>query len=431
MTQIGAGIPGSLHTEHQDVIAGPSEPKRPRGRPKKVIVPPPPEKRRTENEEDEDIASDDSNLGDFDPEGDITPSRGSVSGRTGTEKRNKRIKNPRNPNRIISKDAINDDSIVPGQALGPAIDSSALTMAEVAANPGKGRVSRRGLELEKRKKEEMRKRKETDKEGVDDDGVDREGSAPTEAGTEVVESRASRRAVERDFFSGAPPGETIVATVPQVREVNGELVLVHESTIIDHHARTLRNAENMETVEENDVDRFVNSASYQKKTKGPKWSEEETQLFLEKISEFGTDFQMIAYCFPGRNRNMIRRKYNTEMRLREERLDEAWSTRKEVDLDYVAKTMNINFNEPLETGDGDDDDGGVNHEGTRGTSPATTGGREGSPSRSSRAGSASTGVGGVGVGARGRQMMKKKVKKRSRSEMEEGVEIVGDVVAVR
>ncbi len=27
---------------------------------------------------------------------------------------------------------------------------------------------------------------------------------------------------------------------------------------------------------------------------------------------------------------MIRRKYNTEMRLREERLDEAWSTRKEV-----------------------------------------------------------------------------------------------------
>ncbi len=258
----------------QGVEAGPSQPKRPRGRPKKVIAPVEPKKKRVEDGE-EDIGTDDSDLGDFDPEGD-----GSDSHRrrgVGTSTSGKRVKTPRNPNRIIGNDAINDDSILPGQALGPAIDSSALTMAEVAANPGKGRVSRRGLELEKRKKEEMRKRKEKGREGRDGEG--REGSAGTEVGTEV-DSRASRP-IERDFFSGVPPMESTATSVPQVREVNGELVLVQESTIIDHHARTMRNAENMETIEENDVDRFVNSASYQKKTKGPKWSEDETQLFLE------------------------------------------------------------------------------------------------------------------------------------------------------
>ncbi len=94
--------------------------------------------------------------------------------------------------------------------------------------------------------------------------------------------------------------------------------------------------------------------------------------------------------------------------------------------------MKINFNEPLESLEIDEgEEGGVGDEETRASSPATTG-KEGSPSRSSRAGSASTGAGvGIGVGARGRQMMKKKAKKRSRSQMEEGVEIVGDVIAKR
>jgi hypothetical protein len=50
----------------------------------------------------------------------------------------------------------------------------------------------------------------------------------------------------------------------------------------------------------------------------------------QKVSEFGTDFQMIAYCFPGRSRNMIKNKYNRESQLYGGRLEEALATRKPV-----------------------------------------------------------------------------------------------------
>jgi hypothetical protein len=39
---------------------------------------------------------------------------------------------------------------------------------------------------------------------------------------------------------------------------------------------------------------------------------------------------MIAYCFPGRSRNMIKNKYNRESQLYGGRLEEALATRKPV-----------------------------------------------------------------------------------------------------
>jgi len=115
---------------------------------------------------------------------------------------------------------------------------------------------------------------------------------------------------------------------------------------------------------------------------------------------------------------MIRNKYNRESQLYGGRLEEALATRKPVDMEYLSEMTKTDFSAPLEEV-ADESALNVGDE-NRASSPG--GDKEGSPSRSSRAGSAST----VGHLQRGRANSLKK-RRRSRSAMEEGVEIIGEI----
>lgn len=129
----------------------------------------------------------------------------------------------------------------------------------------------------------------------------------------------------------------------QIRIVNGQMVIDQNSLVVDQHARAELRAGAMETVEERDADRFVNSSTWGKKLKGERWSREETDLFFDvrfflfplsfqrtgklilsllgvgtkAIRQFGTDFEMIARLFPGRTRKMIKNKWNREEKYNE------------------------------------------------------------------------------------------------------------------
>lgn len=60
----------------------------------------------------------------------------------------------------------------------------------------------------------------------------------------------------------------------------------------------------------------------------------DTQLFYEGLSQFGTDFEMIAGMFAYRDRRQIKSKWVREEKLNPERIDAALSVKKEVNLEY-------------------------------------------------------------------------------------------------
>nr|XP_011457825.1 PREDICTED: uncharacterized protein LOC101303570 [Fragaria vesca subsp. vesca]XP_011457826.1 PREDICTED: uncharacterized protein LOC101303570 [Fragaria vesca subsp. vesca]XP_011457827.1 PREDICTED: uncharacterized protein LOC101303570 [Fragaria vesca subsp. vesca] len=67
----------------------------------------------------------------------------------------------------------------------------------------------------------------------------------------------------------------------------------------------------------------LNYASFMKKPRPVKWSEQDTELFYEGIELFGSEFHMVALLFPGRTRDHIKFKHKKEKRQNPLRIDEA------------------------------------------------------------------------------------------------------------
>lgn len=72
------------------------------------------------------------------------------------------------------------------------------------------------------------------------------------------------------------------SNAPQVRLINGQIVLDAESLVVERRNQfeTL-DTSNMEVVEETSMSRVVNSQTYGKFKKTPRWTKEETDLFYE------------------------------------------------------------------------------------------------------------------------------------------------------
>jgi transcription factor TFIIIB component B'' len=243
-------------------------------RPRKKATP---QRSQREQSGSAEVDSDDEDLGDFSAEG-----PGPDASRAARKRKRYTV---------IANDAVDDpDAIEPGQALGPAIDEAEWTMADIAMHPGEGRVSKRGLELQKKKAEMLKEKKEKERErllrleslaeeggdGAGPEEVEEIGDVNTDGGT--TNATPAPAAPPVDFFNAPAIGEI---GGPQLRVVNGELVIDQESLVIDQRARALAAADSMEVITETDQDRFVNASSYQRKPKGARWTAEETELFLQ------------------------------------------------------------------------------------------------------------------------------------------------------
>ncbi|KAF2181628.1 hypothetical protein K469DRAFT_691728 [Zopfia rhizophila CBS 207.26] len=149
---------------------------------------------------------------------------------------------------------------------------------------------------------------------------------------------------------------------PQFREVDGQIVLVHESTVIDPQADANREAELLEQVEEDDLTRRINTKSWLGATKrnpqdrilvggGKRWSQEATEQFYDALRMFGTDFQMISGMFPGTTRRSIKMKFVREERDSPDRVKAAVRGERTTDwneyLKRTGKTDDV-FKDPRE-----------------------------------------------------------------------------------
>ncbi|KAL2074919.1 hypothetical protein VTL71DRAFT_8699 [Oculimacula yallundae] len=110
---------------------------------------------------------------------------------------------------------------------------------------------------------------------------------------------------------------------PQIRIIDGQLVIDENSLTIDRQARARAMAEEMEEVIEDDFTRVITSGTYMKREKSMLWDHAATVRFYEGLAQFGTDFEMIAKLFPHRNRRQIKLKFNKEERAHPERVTKA------------------------------------------------------------------------------------------------------------
>jgi transcription factor TFIIIB component B'' len=144
-----------------------------------------------------------------------------------------------------------------------------------------------------------------------------------------ITTREARDAAEQVMIEEAPHAEG-----PQFQIVDGQIKLVHGSTMVDREAEADREIENYEVVEERDLTTRITSRSFLKNNKrfpndfilpgqGKRWTTDDTDLFYQGLQHFGTDFQMISHMFPGSTRRSIKLKFTREEREDPQRVREA------------------------------------------------------------------------------------------------------------
>lgn len=162
---------------------------------------------------------------------------------------------------------------------------------------------------------------------------------------EEEERIRNARSTNDENLGGNGNGATIAG--PQMRIVNGEIVLDSDSLQIDRHADADRNNEVLEEVVESSLTRRITSASFGKRTKVESWNPEMTGLFYQGLRMFGTDFNMISKMFTSRSRRQIKLKFTNEERKHPERIkDTLLGPREVLDMDQVAKLTHTVYDDP-------------------------------------------------------------------------------------
>ena len=143
---------------------------------------------------------------------------------------------------------------------------------------------------------------------------------------------------------------------PQLRIVNGQMVVDQASLIVDRRAEASRNDDTLEEVEEDDLTARVNSHSWLydnrrdpaergRPLKSDRWTSDQTEAFYDALRMFGTDFYIISCMFPGKTRRQIKLKF-----VREEKSNPA-----AVKAALVGETVPMNFDAYLAaTGQGEE-----------------------------------------------------------------------------
>ena len=194
------------------------------------------------------------------------------------------------------------------------IQESVVKMKDLCQDPRIGKKSRRGKELEETDWNEVVRRQRAYKADL----------AARRARGEIVDETMEQR-LER--LAEASMSARAIVAAPQMRIVDGQIVLDEESLRIDRHKRDALEEDNMEIVEENVHTRLVNSGTWSKREKGDRWEAEDTDRFYEALSMFGTDFEIISRLFPGRSRRQIKNKFNCEERKEPQRVTQALKNR--------------------------------------------------------------------------------------------------------
>ena len=142
------------------------------------------------------------------------------------------------------------------------------------------------------------------------------------------------------------PAAQVVPSGPQMRVVDGQIVLDDSSLQIDRHKRAQAENVEMEEVEENEFTRITTSGTFMKRERAQLWDHAATDMFYRGLRMFGTDFEMIAKMFPHRNRRQIKLKFNKEERNNLSKINRALMGEKDsIDLDEYEVVTGLKLEE--------------------------------------------------------------------------------------
>lgn len=231
--------------------------------------------------------------------------------------------------------------VTPENAEDVRIDPMEVLMSELTQNLRTGRKSTREAQLQEMEQENKAKRKQQ--------RVDKRNGVTIEEhpGTDETPAETTDQRLERL----APHANEARHAVPEAVIVDGQIVIDDASLLIDRHALAAaeRNAEQLESVEENDLTRRVTQATWGKRDKSGGWGELLTDQFYDGLRMFGTDFNMISKMFPGRTRHSVKLKFNKEERDDPIRIERALKgDRMPVDMAEFQKMTNTVYDDPKE-----------------------------------------------------------------------------------
>ncbi|KAG5365930.1 Transcription factor TFIIIB component B'' [Yarrowia sp. B02] len=128
-------------------------------------------------------------------------------------------------------------------------------------------------------------------------------------------------------------------TKPELKIKGGKFVVDQSSTVVDRHEHVEAGRDQRE-VEEivTDFSKPTTSVTHRKNEKAARWSTEETTRFFVKLSEWGSDFNLISQFFPGRTRRQIKNKFKLEERNNPTKIHLALARKLDITIDqYKTK----------------------------------------------------------------------------------------------
>ncbi|KAG8758737.1 Transcription factor TFIIIB component B [Ceratobasidium sp. 423] len=138
------------------------------------------------------------------------------------------------------------------------------------------------------------------------------------------------------------------AAAPQIRFVNGEMVLDEDSQFYDRAGATVQDEDPMVVVDEANFTRFSNSNSFMRKagSRGSGWTADETELFYWCLSAFGEYYESTAR-YLGRTPLQCKNKTKSEDRRgNEKRITLAVKTRIPLDHEEFGGITGRDFSGP-------------------------------------------------------------------------------------
>ena len=177
--------------------------------------------------------------------------------------------------------------------------------------------------------------------GDDDDHDDEESHDDEDMDGNESEADADADGASGEMATDETPGFT-----PQLRIVNGQIVLDEESL---HVTAQPVATERLAAIVEEDMGAGVTSASYLNRSPSMPWSKEETEAFLSSLRKYGTDFTLIAALFPNRDRRQIKNKFKREEKLDPGKIDRLLASNGRPDPEQMQAVINGQAPRPTAT----------------------------------------------------------------------------------
>ena len=141
-------------------------------------------------------------------------------------------------------------------------------------------------------------------------------------------------------------GQSVIGG-PQMRLVDGQIVLDENSLQVDRQSIARREQGLIEEVVEDEFTSITTCGTHMKREKAQLWDMAANEIFWKGLRMFGTDFEMIAKMFPHRNRRQIKLKFNKEEKDNPAKVDRILKQLNEnsIDLDTYEEFSGVKLEE--------------------------------------------------------------------------------------